>query len=85
MPLYDYRCPCGHLENDSYRSMENNCPPCPTCGEVLHPVLGTTAMHTFHEGYYPQLTGKDKIYFTSKRQLRDESRKRGKYSDYAEG
>jgi len=56
MPLHDYRCACGRLIHDVYRSIEQGgrfCPPpCPECGAETEwiPAIGRMdAYEPFHE------------------------------------
>ena len=87
MPLYDYKCECDWSAQDRRETIEHRIIACPNCLEAIHPTVGAPGhggSHTFRTGYYPQLTGTDPVYITSKSQLRAEAKKRGKYSEYAE-
>lgn len=87
MPIYDYACPCGWSQDDDYRDIADLERPCPKCQLSLRPTLGGGhgGTHIFRAGHYEELTGDRKTWFTSKKQLRAESLRRGKYSEYAEG
>ena len=82
--IYD-NYPCGHHTGDpdikgrkTFHTMD-----CLSC-QGLDDIQGSAAFFPFREGLYPQLMGSDNTtHFTSKRQLRRESAKRGFYSEYA--
>lgn len=84
MPLYDYQCSCGYLEHDRFEIINSRQIICPDCSEDLTPdfFASPPAEHNFKVGYYEQLTGNQDTLFTSKKQLKAEADRRGKYSDY---
>lgn len=86
MPIFDFNCThCATEYRDEFfqRLANPRDTYCGFCGQQLTPLLSLIRQPVaFKEGFYSQLTGKDKIYFTSKNQLRAECEKRGKYSDY---
>ena len=85
MPLYDLFCAtCEKEEIDAFLHMDEVPGKC-ECGGQMRRKLCIPGFSPFKKGFYPELTGKDKIEFTSKKQLRAECEKRGKISDYLDG
>ncbi len=85
MPIYDYQCKtCQTIYVDTFHKLGEEISPCGKCGTELSILISKPTVHTFHEGHYEHLTGDEKTWFTSKKQLKTEARKRGKYSEYAE-
>ncbi len=83
MPLHDLQCEaCGQVEERLLGIEEKN-PECPACGGATKRVLGSPVVHEFREGWYEHIDRKP-IYVSSKKQLKDECRKRNLTSIYAE-
>ncbi len=84
MPLYDYECPGCGLEDEYINSIaERQTQPCENCGENMIQKISLGRYIPFKEGWYEHIDRKP-MYISSKRQLRDECRKRGLTSIYAE-
>ena len=84
MPNYIYECSKGHRFEAFAKMDERMKIRCPT--HKIKPMHIVPAMQEpifFREGFYEHLDTKP-IYITSKRQLKDEARKRGLTSIYAE-
>lgn len=48
----------------------------------MEKVVSSPKVHRFKEGWYEHID-KEPIYISSKKQLREETEKRGQYSEYA--
>ncbi len=84
MPLYDYICPKCELQSEHINKIaERQNQPCDNCGANMNIQLTVGQYIPFKEGWYEHIDKKP-IYCSSKRQLRDECRKRGLTSIYAE-
>ena len=81
MPTYDYQCECGHVQEE-IRGVNDKSPvPCERCGKSsirqFSPPAGSYLVGMQAEkpgGYYDIQLG---MQVTSKRQLREEAKKRG--------
>ncbi|MEJ7759937.1 MAG: FmdB family zinc ribbon protein [Gemmatimonadaceae bacterium] len=61
MPLYEFRCPCGHDFEKFYRSIGSASPeePCPQCGVVAVRLMSTAGLVFKGSGFYITDYGKD--------------------------
>jgi len=82
VPIFDYRCPSCSTENrDVLVVKDEDAPSC--CGSRMEKVfLSGAKVHRFKEGWYEHIDSQP-IYISSKKQLREETEKRGQYSEYA--
>lgn len=82
MPNYDYRCAeCGNIFEEHRSVAERRMARC-ACGAVPELQLGSSQPIIFKEGLYEHL-GLKSVYVSSKRQLKDECKKRDLFSPYA--
>jgi len=86
MPLYRYQCKeCNH-EFEEYRPIDRRYDVlCPECGEGKIEIIikKPASYHPFPEGWWEHLDVKP-IYISSRRQLKDECKKRGLRAKYLE-
>lgn len=82
MPLYDFRCKtCGLVWEDLIAADAPD-PSC-QCGGLSERLISLPTPILFREGWYNDIDT-EPMYISSKKQLRDECRKRGLTSIYAE-
>lgn len=84
MPNYDYRCPeCG-IEFEAFAHIDaRHDVRCPQCGKRADmQITGVQKHMPFKEGFFPHLD-KTPVYASSKRQLKDECKKRDLFMPYA--
>ena len=81
MPIFDFGCtPCGKVEEHWVKKYDD--PVKCKCGRMMEKLI--TAPHVFHpfrEGFFEHIDTKP-IYISSKKQLREECRKRDVTSHY---
>ena len=89
VPIFDYRCPlCTTESRDVLVVKDEDVPSCrtPECPLSDRPMtkvfLSAAKVHDFKEGWYEHIDSQP-IYISSKKQLREETEKRGQYSEYA--
>ncbi len=82
VPIFDYRCPsCSTESRDVLVVRGESGPQC--CGSPMEKVfLQGAKFHPFKEGWYEHIDS-EPIYISSKKQLREETEKRGQTSEYA--
>ena len=84
MPLYPYFCPnCNHEWEAVHKMEERLEERCPICGDKARIHFGRLkpSPHFFPEGWWEDLDV-EPIYISSKRQLKEECKKRGLQSRY---
>lgn len=84
MPIMiDLRCTaCDHTFEELI-DREASAPPCPKCGQETKRLVSLPSPVLFREGWYEHID-RHPIYISSKKQLKNETRKRGLTSIYAE-
>lgn len=82
MPIYDFKCDrCGEVEERLLPTQHGE-QSCKSCGGSMEQLVSAPKVHTFREGWYPNIDKKD-LYISSKKQLKKECEKRGLTSHYA--
>ena len=89
MPTYDIICPhCGLYENDLHKTMDEPFPLCPVCNRRMQQNFKTmsAAVQTFNKyaGLWEDLAD-EPIEIRCRSQLKEECKKRGKYSTLLHG
>lgn len=82
MPIYEFYCPTCDKSNERLLKIEHEEQHCLVCGGLVRKIISVPNPHFFREGYYPHLDIKP-VYCSSKRQLKEECKKRGLTSHYA--
>ena len=84
MPNYDYHCDGCDVDFEEFALIrERHLVTHAACGELAHLVLAPTQKYMrFHEGFFPHMD-KEPVYASSKRQLKDECKKRDVSMPYA--
>lgn len=82
MPLFDVRCAECHNVREELLKADEAVPPC-ECGGERKKLIVPARPILFREGWYEHIDTKP-VYVRTKKQLRDECRKRGLTSIYAE-
>ena len=60
MPIYEYRCPSGHLTELFQRMSDAPLAVCPVCGDPVEKVLHPVAIHFKGSGFYNTDYGRGK-------------------------
>jgi len=85
MPLYRYQCKACNHEFEKHRTIEERYNVlCPECGgKEVEIIIKAPSYHPFPEGWWEHLDVKP-IYISSRRQLKEECKKRGLIAKYLE-
>ena len=84
MPLYDFKCEkCKHIFEEYSKIADKDEVRCTECGGPTKTIIAPRKVILFRTGWYEHID-KDPMYITSKKQLKEECRKRGLTSTYAE-
>ncbi len=82
MPTYDMECPkCKWAGEVVCFIDERNRQPCPSCGSMAKIVFSVPFVQTWKPSWFGLNGPSDSVYITSKKQLFEECRKRGKFAE----